>query len=166
MSVRPPQGPSDGRMDGRTDGWMDIQISPVLQDFVSSGSLRSRCPTHITATITKYQSRARVPMTISCLWATGYSLFFFQNNTLNWIAIEMIFNPNFLQNLLFVSVLLYFLNSSRILYFFKILLEFSIFYNTFLCAINLFVNFINKILADNKKYFWLLIWLCKKISGY
>ena len=35
-----------------------------------------------------------------------------------------------------------------------------------MCAINLFVNFINEILADNKKYFWLLIWLCKKISGY
>ena len=53
---------------------MDVQISPILQDFVSSGSLRSRCPAPITATITKYQSRARVPMTISCLWATGWAL--------------------------------------------------------------------------------------------
>ena len=57
-----------------------LSLSPLctdypcnLQDFVSSGSLRSRCPAPITATITKYQSRARVPMTISCLWATGYT---------------------------------------------------------------------------------------------
>ena len=28
------------------------------------------------ATIRKYQSMARVPMTVSCLWATGLSLFF------------------------------------------------------------------------------------------
>ena len=33
-------GGTDGRMDGRTD----VQIPPILQDFVSSGSLRSRCP--------------------------------------------------------------------------------------------------------------------------
>ena len=33
-----------------------------------------RCPAHITATIIKYQSRARVPMTISCLWVTGSGL--------------------------------------------------------------------------------------------
>ena len=64
-------GRTDGRMrrtdemDGRTD-------SPcILQDFVPSGSLRGRCPAYTIATIIKYQSRARVPMTISCLWATG-----------------------------------------------------------------------------------------------
>ena len=38
----------DGNTDGRTYGQMDVwayeQIPPVLQDFVSSGSLRSRCP--------------------------------------------------------------------------------------------------------------------------
>ena len=53
------------RMDEQTD-------SPcILQDFVPSGSLRGRCPAYITSTIKRYQSRARVPMTISCLWATG-----------------------------------------------------------------------------------------------
>ena len=31
----------------------DVQIPPILQDFVSSSSFRSRCPAHITATITK-----------------------------------------------------------------------------------------------------------------
>ena len=31
---------TDGQMDGRTD----VQIPHVLRDFVSSGSLRSRCP--------------------------------------------------------------------------------------------------------------------------
>ena len=42
------EGLTGGRTYGRTD-------SPcILQDFVSSGSLRSRCPAHITATITKY----------------------------------------------------------------------------------------------------------------
>ena len=65
-------GRMDGRTDGRMDGWTDSPC--VLQDFVSSGSLRSRCPAPITATITKYQSSARVPMTISCLWATGWAL--------------------------------------------------------------------------------------------
>ena len=49
--------------------------SPCIQkDFVLSGSLWGRCSTYITATIMKYQSKARVPMTISCLWATGFSL--------------------------------------------------------------------------------------------
>ena len=44
----------------------------VLTPFLEPPYLRSRCPAPITATITKYQSRARVPMTISCLWATGF----------------------------------------------------------------------------------------------
>ena len=65
-------GRTYGQTYGRTDVWMDIQIPPVLQDFIFSGSFRSRCPSSITATITKYQSRARVPMTISCLWPTGF----------------------------------------------------------------------------------------------
>ena len=47
-------GGMDGRRDGQTDGRTDVQIPPILQDFVSSGSLRSRCPAHITATITEY----------------------------------------------------------------------------------------------------------------
>ena len=60
---------------GRTDGQTD---SPgILQDFVPSGSLRGRCPAYLTATITKYQSRSRVPMTISCLRATGFFLWLF-----------------------------------------------------------------------------------------
>ena len=37
-------GRTDGWMDGRTDDQTDLQIPLVLQDFVSSGSLRSRCP--------------------------------------------------------------------------------------------------------------------------
>ena len=69
-------GWTDGRMDGRmrrtdeTDGRTDYPC--ILQDFVPSGSLRGRCPAYTIATIIKYQSRARVPMTISCLWATGF----------------------------------------------------------------------------------------------
>ena len=31
-------------MDGQTDICTDVQIPPVLKDFVSSGSLQSRCP--------------------------------------------------------------------------------------------------------------------------
>ena len=33
-----------GRTDGLTYIRMDVQIPPVLQDFVSSGSVQSRCP--------------------------------------------------------------------------------------------------------------------------
>ena len=67
--------------DGRTD-------SPcILQDFVPSGSLRGRCPAYTIATIIKYQSRARVPMTISCLWATG-SLFFSL-----FLSFSLLFSP-------------------------------------------------------------------------
>ena len=66
-----PQGEgTDRRMDVRMYGHTDSPC--ILQDFVSSGSLWSRCPAYMIATITKYQSRARVPMTNSCLWATGY----------------------------------------------------------------------------------------------
>ena len=67
----------DGRMDGRTDGQTDGRTdrytdSPcILQDYIPSSSLGGCCPAHIKATITKCQSRARVPMTISCLWATS-----------------------------------------------------------------------------------------------
>ena len=61
----------DGQTDGRTD-------SPcILQDFVPSGTLWGRCPAYTIDTIQKYQSRARVPMTISCLWATGFNFFWF-----------------------------------------------------------------------------------------
>ena len=80
LSERP--GPaSEGSQVGGTDGRMDVRMygctdSPckacILQDFAPSGSLWSRCPAYMIAAITKYQSRGRVPMTNSCLWATGY----------------------------------------------------------------------------------------------
>ena len=54
------------------DGWRD---SPCIQhDFDPSNSLWGHCPAYLTAAIRKYQSRARVPMTISCLWVTGFFL--------------------------------------------------------------------------------------------
>ena len=43
----PPEAPQRGGdrwTDGRTYVRTDVQIPPILQDFVSSGSLRSRCP--------------------------------------------------------------------------------------------------------------------------
>ena len=46
--------PLRGLGQGGMDEWMDVQIPPVLQDFVSSSSLRSRCPAYIKATIMKY----------------------------------------------------------------------------------------------------------------
>ena len=39
-----PQGGRDGWAEGRIYVRTDVQIPPILQDFVSSGSLRSRCP--------------------------------------------------------------------------------------------------------------------------
>ena len=62
-------GWTDGQIDGRT-GRTDSPC--ILQDFVPSGTLWGRCPAYLTATIMKCCSRARVPMTISCLWATGF----------------------------------------------------------------------------------------------
>ena len=68
-----------------TDGWTDGRTdSPcILQDFVPSGSLRGRCPAYLTANIKKCQSRARVPISISCLWATGLSFHIIFVVTLN-----------------------------------------------------------------------------------
>ena len=43
----------------------------ILNHTISLHDAKCRCPAHKTATITKYQSRARVPMTSSCLCATG-----------------------------------------------------------------------------------------------
>ena len=60
---------TDGRTGGRRDRRTDSPC--ILQDFVPSSSLQGRCPAYIIAIITKYQSRAGVPMTISCLWGTG-----------------------------------------------------------------------------------------------
>ena len=69
-ALRGGEGEEGEWMDGQTDGRTDSPC--ILQDFVSSGTLQSRCPAPITATITKYQIRARVTMTISCLWAIGF----------------------------------------------------------------------------------------------
>ena len=41
---------------------------------------QGRCPPHEIVTITKYQNRARLPMTISCLWATGFYYFRFHKS--------------------------------------------------------------------------------------
>ena len=57
-------------MDGQLDGQM-YRFCLYSTGLYPSGSLRGCCPAHIKATITKCQSRARVPMTISCLWATS-----------------------------------------------------------------------------------------------
>ena len=62
---------TDGRMDGRRDGGTDGQISPVF--FRTWFLFGAEAPLTLKATINKPLSRARVPMTISCLWATGYT---------------------------------------------------------------------------------------------
>ena len=54
------------------DGQIDSPC--ILDNSVPSGSLWGHCPAYLTAAIRKYQSRARVPMTISCLWVTGFFL--------------------------------------------------------------------------------------------
>ena len=83
MSVRSPPWPSGASLPVTLRGWTDRQMyghtdSPyILQDFVYSCSLWSCCPAHTTANATKYQSRARAPMTISCLWATAFFSFIF-----------------------------------------------------------------------------------------
>ena len=62
-----------GQTNRQTHGWTGYKDSPcILQDSVSSGALLGGYPAYLTATIITYCSRARVPMTISCLWATGY----------------------------------------------------------------------------------------------
>ena len=45
--------------------------SCILQDFVPIGSPWGCCPAYKTATIMKYQCRAKVPWTIYRLWVTG-----------------------------------------------------------------------------------------------
>ena len=74
-SVAGPDLTEDRRTYGRyihggTDVWI-YRFPCILKDC--------RCPAYITATITKYQSRARLPMTISCLWATGFNYYYHQN---------------------------------------------------------------------------------------
>ena len=55
-------------MDGWTDEWTGLTDSPyILLDCVPFGSLSGHCPAYITATIMKYLSRARVPMTFGQL---------------------------------------------------------------------------------------------------
>ena len=71
-SERPLRGMKDAWMDEQTVGQTDSPC--ILQDFIPSGSLCGHCPAYITlitATIMKYQSRARVLMTMFCFWATG-----------------------------------------------------------------------------------------------
>ena len=76
-------------MDGRTDGRTDSPC--ILQDFVPSGSLWGRYPAYLTANIKKCQSRARVPMTISCLWATGcYVLSRFLYSIINMLPMRRV----------------------------------------------------------------------------
>ena len=55
------------------DLWM-YRFPCILQDFVPFGTLGGSCPAYITATIEIYQSRASIPMTMSCLWVTGRAL--------------------------------------------------------------------------------------------
>ena len=69
-------GRMDGWLDGQMDGHTDVQIPTVplfygaLSPPVPSGAA-ALLSDYITGNITRFQ-RARVPMTISCLWATGY----------------------------------------------------------------------------------------------
>ena len=62
----------------------DVQIPPV---FYRTLSLRLPpwplpcLPNRLTATIMTHQHRARVPLTISCIWATGYESSFSVRNT-------------------------------------------------------------------------------------
>ena len=51
-----------------------LLTSSVKSPCYAERSELVRCPAYITATIIKYQSRARVPMTISCLWVSGSGL--------------------------------------------------------------------------------------------
>ena len=56
---------------------VSLLTSSVKSPCYAERSELVRCPAYITATITKYQSRARVPMTISCVWATGFPVLSF-----------------------------------------------------------------------------------------
>ena len=79
-------------MDGWTDEWTGLTDLPcILLDCVPFGSLSGHCPAYITTTIMKYQSRARVPMPVSCLWGTGSLLMIqkiYAENEMNNIAGE------------------------------------------------------------------------------
>ena len=67
----PPTPASSGQIDGRTDGWRDVHTDfpYILQDIIPLGSCYSAF--FQTATIILI-SRASVPLTISCLWATVF----------------------------------------------------------------------------------------------
>ena len=75
-------GPLQGSLEnssghsGRTSGWTELYgwtKSPfILHDFLPFGSFRGHCPADTTATIMKYWSRSRAPMTVFSLWATCF----------------------------------------------------------------------------------------------
>ena len=77
----PPETGVSQKLAQASHGWMDmgrnehtnVQIPLFSTELCSLWSSSGRCSAQTIATLPKYHSRARVPLTISCLWATGYN---------------------------------------------------------------------------------------------
>ena len=87
-------GKTDGLTDGRTDGRTYVRTDRF--PLYSTGL----CPPLGAAALLTWelpssyeQSRARVPMTISCLWATGSSIYLAYVSVLEYLSIVYCFIP-------------------------------------------------------------------------
>ena len=69
--LRPLKGPASKRPGEVTEGWT-LDRLPLYSTGLRL--LWGSCPAYITATIKIYQSRGRISMIVSSLWANGFSL--------------------------------------------------------------------------------------------